>query len=133
MEDNKKMITVDQIDKDKVNNYLNELFFEPAIEENSSLWGVILGLMWQDSLKEGIDYDLAFACKFVLWKNSGVKTGGAVKQASISVGHLSISGLDSSSMGADTVGQAQAIYKTMLNDPASLFLQFGGEDCGCNY
>ncbi len=127
------MITVDHIDKIKVNNYLNELFFEPSIEENSSLWGVILGLMGHDSLKVGIDYELAFACKYILWKNSGVKTGGAVKQASISVGHLSISGLDSASMGADTVGQAEAIYKTMLNEPASLFLQFGGEDCGCNY
>ena len=124
------------IDKSKVNKYLMDVFNENPINENSSIWFIITSFLEQEEFKANTDYDLAFSCKYIMFE--GTKTNsnnGNTKQASISDGHLSISGIDSNMMisgGADNIKKADEIYKTLLkNADSSIFLQFNNNNIGC--
>ena len=123
------------LDKDKANKYLLEIFSEDEIDENSAFWQVIPLLLQDENFKDNADKELIFASKYILFENA--KTNNSVgnsKQASLSVGHLSISGLDSNMMtsgGSDNITKAAEIYNSQLADPdSSIFLQYNKNNGG---
>lgn len=131
------MFTIKNIDKSKVNNYLIEVYSTNPLQEDSVYWVIVLNLINQDVFIDGVDVNLAFASRYIMLINSGKTTSkiSNQKQASISVGHLSISGLSGSDVAGNELNIATELYNNMLlkDESSSVLMQFNEhvKGCGC--
>lgn len=131
------MYTIKNIDKSKVNQYLIEVYSTNPLQENSVYWDIVLNLINEDVFIDGVDVNLAFASRYIMLINSGKTTSkiSNQKQASISVGHLSISGLSGSDVVGNELNIATELYNNMLlkTESSSVLMQFNepAKGCGC--
>jgi hypothetical protein len=131
------MYNIEDIDKNKVNSYLLEVYSTNPLQADSVYWGIVLNLINQDVFIDGVDINLAFASRYIILINSGKTTSkiSNQKQASISVGHLSISGLSGSDVAGNELNIATELYNTMLlkDESSSVLMQFNEpvNGCGC--
>ena len=131
------MYTIKDIDKNEVNKYLVEVYSTNPLQADSVYWDIVLNLINQDVFNSVWDVNLAFASRYIMLINSGKTTSkiSNQKQASISVGHLSISGLSGSDVAGNELNIATELYNNMLlkDESSSVLMQFNetAKGCGC--